>query len=458
MAFIFGKTTADNLSGTSGNDTIVGWANGGNANSPSGNDTLNGAAGNDSLAGGTANDSLIGGAGNDTLNGGRGNDTLIGNAGADIFKGSQGSDSINGADGIDTADYSQLNQSIILSKVGTIEKAGGSEQDQLFRIERIIANPNVANNTIDASSSLSGVFITVNLQTGSLAANNVPGFGTLSFTAINFDNVVGTNASDRITGDNQSNRLSGNGGNDTLNGGAGTDTLNGGTGNDTYIIDGAADTIIEAANSGTDTVRSSITYTLAANVEDLRLTGTSAINGTGNNLNNLLFGNTANNTLSGKAGNDTLDGNLGNDILNGEDGNDSLQGGPGNDKLNGGSGNDILIGVFPDNVLPPGLNESDTLTGGLGLDRFILGDSVNVFYDDNNTANPGFGDLAVITDFNSSEDLIQLKGSTQDYRLEVVGSNTRIFLDKLGSEPDEIIGILQGTTNLTLESGNFLFF
>jgi Ca2+-binding RTX toxin-like protein len=85
MAFIFGKTTADNLSGTSGNDTIVGWASGGNANSPSGNDILNGLAGNDSLAGGTANDSLIGGNGNDTLDGGIGNDTLIGGAGDDTY-------------------------------------------------------------------------------------------------------------------------------------------------------------------------------------------------------------------------------------------------------------------------------------------------------------------------------------------------------------------------------------
>ncbi|MEH2066758.1 MAG: hypothetical protein V7K47_00905 [Nostoc sp.] len=476
MAFIFGSTSADSLVGTSGNDTIVGWANGGNANSTSGNDTLNGAGGNDSLAGGTANDSLIGGTGNDTLDGGTGNDTLdggtgndtlIGDVGADIFKGSQGNDSINGGDGTDTADYSQLSQSITLSSVGILQKAGGLGRDQLFKIEKIIANANVANNTIDASQASSGVSITVNLQNQSLAVNNVPGFGTLSFTAINFDNVIGTNANDIIVGDNQNNQLSGNNGNDslnggngddTLNGGSGTDSLNGGAGNDTYIIDGAVDTIIEAVNSGTDTVRSSITYTLATNVENLRLTGTSAINGTGNSLNNFVFGNGANNTLNGRTGNDTLDGNFGDDILNAEDGNDSLQGGPGNDILNGGSGDDILIGVFPGSLLPPGLGESDILTGGIGIDRFILGDAVNVFYDDNNTANPGFGDLATITDFNSSDDRIELKGATQDYRLQVVGSNTRIFLDKPGTEPDEIVGIVQGRNNLRLDSDDFLFY
>lgn len=457
MAFIFGKPSADNLSGGSGNDTIVGWAIGGNANSTSGNDTLNGAVGNDSLAGGTANDSLIGGNGNDTLDGGTGNDTLIGGAGNDTFKGSQGSDSINGGDGIDTADYSQLDQTIILSGVGTIQKPGGLGQDQLFRVEKVIANANVANNTIDTSQSLPGVSITVNLKTQSLAANNVPGLGALSFTAINFDNVIGTNASDLIVGDDQNNQLSGNNGNDTLDGGLGNDTLNGGAGDDTYLITGAADTIREAANSGTDTVRSSITYTLVANVENLNLRGINNINGTGNSLNNFVFGNIGNNTLNAGGGNDTLDGNNGNDILNGGDGNDSLQGGPGNDVLNGGSGNDILIGVFPGSTLPPGLGEIDNFTGGAGVDRFLLGDAVNVFYDDNNTTNPGFGDLATIIDFDSSQDQIELKGFPEEYFLQVVGSNTRIFLDKLGGEQDEIIGILQGVVDITLDSGNFTF-
>ncbi|MEH1940584.1 MAG: calcium-binding protein [Nostoc sp.] len=458
MAFIFGTTGSDTRNGTSGNDTIVGWASGGNANSTSGNDTLNGLAGNDSLAGGTANDSLIGGNGNDTLDGGTGNNTLIGGAGNDIFKGSQGNNSIDGGDGIDGADYSQLGQSITLSGVGTIKKAGGLGQDQLFKVEKVIANAKVANNTIDASQSLAGVSATVNLQTQSLVANNVPGLGKLSFTAVNFDNFIGTNASDSIVGDNQNNQLSGNKGNDTIDGGLGTDTLNGGAGDDTYIVDGAVDTITEAANSGTDIVRSSITYALGTNVENLRLTGTSDINGTGNSLNNLLFANTANNTLNSGAGNDTLDGNLGNDILNGGDGNDSLQGGPGNDVLNGGPGDDILIGTFPGSALPPGIGETDNLTGGGGVDRFILGDAENVFYDDNNTTSPGFGDLASINDFDSSQDRIELKGVPQDYRLQVVGSNTRIFLDKPTGEQDESIGVVLGKTNLSLDSDNFLFY
>ncbi len=453
----FGTTNPDTINGSSGNDTIVGWASGGNANSTSGNDILNGLAGNDSLAGGTANDSLSGGDGNDTLDGGTGNDTLKGGAGSDTFKGSQGNDNIDGGDGVDTADYTQLGRTITLSGVGTIQKAGGLGKDLLFKVEKVIANPKVANNTIDASQSLAGVFITANLQTQSLAANKVPGLGTLSFTAVNFDNVIGTNANDSITGDNQNNRLSGNKGNDTLDGGLGIDTLNGGAGDDTYIVDTTLDTITEAVNSGIDNVRSSVSYILGANLENLRLTGDGNITGIGNSFNNFLFGNTFNNTINARAGDDTLDGNNGDDILNGEDGNDSLQGGPGNEILNGGSGNDILIGTFPGSPFPPGLGETDTLTGGTGADRFILGDAVNVFYDDNNIMNPGFGDLAIITDFNSSQDRIELNGVSQDYRLQVVGSNTRIFLDKLGAEQDEIIGIVQGVVGLTLDSDNFTF-
>nr|WP_230968300.1 M10 family metallopeptidase C-terminal domain-containing protein [Nostoc sp. WHI] len=122
-----------------------------------------------------------------------------------------------------------------MSGVGTVTKAAAFGQDQLFQVERIVADASVANNTIDASQSLPGVSISYNLQTQSLVSNNVPGFGTLSFTAVNFDNVIGTNANDSIVGDAQNNQLSGNDGNDTINGGLGNDTINGGSGNDRLI-------------------------------------------------------------------------------------------------------------------------------------------------------------------------------------------------------------------------------
>ena len=106
--------------------------------------------------------------------------------------------------------------------------------------------------------------------------------------------------------------MTGDAGNDRLVGAAGIDTLRGGIGNDSYVIDVVGDIISENVNEGIDTVESGITYTLTAtHVENLTLTGTSAINGTGNTLNNLLTGNSAVNTLSGGAGNDSLTGGLG---------------------------------------------------------------------------------------------------------------------------------------------------
>jgi Ca2+-binding RTX toxin-like protein len=99
-------------------------------------------------------------------------------------------------------------------------------------------------------------------------------------------------------------------------------TLTGEAGNDIYVI-GSGDTVMETADGGIDTVQTSMSHTLGANVENLTLTGTSAVNGTGNGLNNLLTGNSANNVLTGAGGNDTLRGSAGNDTLAGGSGNDT---------------------------------------------------------------------------------------------------------------------------------------
>ena len=88
-------------------------------------------------------------------------------------------------------------------------------------------------------------------------------------------------------------------------------------GNDLYMVDNTGDSVTENANEGTDTVQSTRTYTLGANLENLTLSGTTAINGTGNTLDNVLTGNTAANTLTGNAGHDTLNGGAGADTLRG---------------------------------------------------------------------------------------------------------------------------------------------
>ena len=97
-------------------------------------------------------------------------------------------------------------------------------------------------------------------------------------------------------------------GNDTLDGKAGGDTLTGGAGDDTYVVDAATDVVVELTGEGTDTVNSAVTLSLAGNVENLTLTGFSAINGTGNAADNTLTGNNAANVLTGGLGNDVLDG------------------------------------------------------------------------------------------------------------------------------------------------------
>ncbi|MBJ6125833.1 right-handed parallel beta-helix repeat-containing protein [Microvirga splendida] len=111
-------------------------------------------------------------------------------------------------------------------------------------------------------------------------------------------------------------------GNDTLTGSGGVDTMAGGKGDDTYIVNKDGDTIIENANEGIDLVLASAKHTLAANVENLTLTGTASINGYGNELDNVLIGNAGNNNLESFGGADTLYGGDGLDTLQGGDGND----------------------------------------------------------------------------------------------------------------------------------------
>ncbi len=158
--------------------------------------------------------------------------------------------------------------------------------------------------------------VTVNLSTGSATDGwggpwNLQGTDTL----LNIENVEGSDFNDNITGDAAANRLAGLGGNDMLNGGAGNDTMIGGGGNDTFFCNVSGDIATEAPGQGSDTVKSSATYTLSANVEKLILTATGNTGGTGNGGANILTGNAGNNLLDGKGGTDTLNGMEGNDTL-----------------------------------------------------------------------------------------------------------------------------------------------
>ena len=133
--------------------------------------------------------------------------------------------------------------------------------------------------------------------------------GTSVANAIN-----GTSAADQINGLGGNDTISGGAGNDWLDGGTGTDVMSGGMGDDIYIVDSATDVVSEQIGEGVDAIRSSVTYTLTANVENLILTGTAALKGTGNTLDNVITGNSGANTLDGSLGADTLIGGDGNDI------------------------------------------------------------------------------------------------------------------------------------------------
>jgi Ca2+-binding RTX toxin-like protein len=131
--------------------------------------------------------------------------------------------------------------------------------------------------------------------------------------AANFENLTLTgNANLNGTGNAAANKMTGNAGANTLNGSTGADTLSGGKGNDTYVTDGG-DTLNEVANGGVDTVRASVTHRLGTAFENLTLTGTGNIAGTGNGLANKIIGNAKDNTLNGGLGADTLTGGGGAD-------------------------------------------------------------------------------------------------------------------------------------------------
>ena len=258
------------------------------------------------IAGGTG-DSLNGADGNDRIFGQKGNDTISGGEGNDLIDGGAGTDRLIGGLGNDT--YVTDGSDVIIEQ---------------------------------ADEGIDTIRTTANLTLG----NNIENLQIISATGRT------------VSGNSGDNTLTGGNGDDRIDGGGGTDRLVGGAGNDTYVTSGD-DTIVEAANKGTDTVRSSGNHTLATHVENLVLTGTAALNGTGNGSNNRITGNSGNNRLDGGAGAD------------------DLFGGSGNDSLNGGTG-------------------KDDLTGGAGSDHFVF------------TTAPGSSNVDTITDYNVAADTIRI--------------------------------------------------
>ncbi len=133
----------------------------------------------------------------------------------------------------------------------------------------------------------------------------------------NFNLTVNQSPELTVTGTAGNDNLRGASRNDLLDGGAGADTMRGGRGDDRYVVDNTADLVTEFFNQGNDSIYSSVNYVTPAHVENLFLTGGTAITATGNELNNVLIANAGNNSLTGGVGQDLLAGWLGNDSLDG---------------------------------------------------------------------------------------------------------------------------------------------
>lgn len=260
----------------------------------------------------------IGSLGNDTLSGTAGADTMIGYGGNDYYIVNSAGDRIT-------------------------EVAGGGIDEVATTLASYTLPEFVENLTFVGSGNFTGG--------GNELANLL----------------IGGVGNDTLSGAAGADTLVGGAGNDRLDGGTGADALVGGAGDDVYVVDDSGDVVVEALDQGTDRVLASATYTLGANLEGLTLTGTGAIDGTGNGLGNEIYGNDAANRLYGLAGNDVLSGGGGNDVIDGGDGADVLDGGAGSDTLIGGAGNDTLMGLGVDRML-----------GGAGDDTYYVDDANDV--------------------------------------------------------------------------------
>lgn len=254
--------------------------------------------------------------------GGHGADTIIGNAAANRLQGNAGADTLTGLGGAD---------------VFVFTSGGGAD---------IVTDFVVGTDKLDATAF--GSYLSI-VQSGADAVVNFTSAVSVRLTNVSAANVTsssfiglageppppppppppngltvtGGSGPDSLVGGSGDDFLYGLAGSDKLNGRAGADAMYGGTGNDTYVVDNAGDQVFEDAGEGIDGVLSTVSVTLAANVENLTLSGSAAIDGVGNALANKITGNAAANVLSGADGKDRIDGRAGADTMRGGAGDDT---------------------------------------------------------------------------------------------------------------------------------------
>ncbi|HYD18538.1 MAG TPA: calcium-binding protein [Patescibacteria group bacterium] len=332
---------------------------------------------------------LTGNVAKNTLTGGDGNDTYVVQSLDDVLRenAAQGNDTVSAAFSYSIEKLIYL-ENIVLTGTAPANAVGNASVN--------ILQGNDAVNTLDGRAGadiMSGgkngdVYVVDNAAD---TANEVAGQGvdlvlsSVTYTlSAEIENLTLT-GSGNITG-------TGNVLDNTITGNASVNTLIGGIGDDVYVVQNGGDVILEVSGEGEEKINSSVSYNMGTNateVENMVLTGTSAINGAGNALVNTITGNTATNVISGGAGDDTLFGGNGNDTLFGDADNDSLDGGLGNDIISGGDGNDIIEGQAGNdtingndgNDILNGRVGADTMTGGLGNDTFVVDDIKDVVID-----------------------------------------------------------------------------
>ena len=334
--------------------------------------------------------SLDGTSGNDILIGKNSGSTLAGGLGKDIVFGGSGNDSVVmlvTTGNVDTIDAGAGTDTLVLS--GAVGGTGVMVVDLSSTTDQVVSIGGVADALIQKN----------------FERLDASGLGSSV-------NATGSSGTDIMTGSAGNDTLSGGAGNDLLDGGAGSDALTGGTGDDTYVVDAAGDVVTENLNEGSDVVQSSITYTLGANVENLTLTGSAAIDGTGNSLINVITGNSGSNALSGGAGMDTIDAG---------DGDDS-----------------VLMLVTTGDV--------DAIDAGAGTDTLVLSGAVG-------------GTGVVVVDLDSATDQVVSIGGVTDAlvqtnfeKLDASGLGSSV--DATGNSGDNILTGTHGDDTVKGGSGN----
>jgi Ca2+-binding RTX toxin-like protein len=349
-----GAGNDSSISGEGGNDTL--WGGEGNDSGllgGAGNDVLYGEGGNDRLTGDEDDDWLYGGDGNDNLFADWGSDHAYGGDGDDFLEGGYGTDYLFGDGGNDRlklSPFDDANKDYLFGGVGDdfydLQYATQTGLFEIFEnvdegVDTVMAGTdfvlaeNFENLVLLRSSDIVNINGTGNRLDNTLRGNQ--GINILKGAAGNdiyyvgagdsviersnegtdtvhsdtdwllgsyLENLYLTGAARSGTGNSLANQIFGNALDNTLSGGAGADRMEGHAGNDTYIVDNAGDVILEQLSQGMDTVKSSVSFLLSDDLENLILTGNSGISGTGNRLDNILTGNGGANVLAGGLGND----------------------------------------------------------------------------------------------------------------------------------------------------------